>query len=134
MDERFITNTTPELIETFSKKYNLNGKFVIGIISRYAEIKDYISIIEAANIICKENKNIIFIGIGDGHQQIELQSLIEKYELKDNFILTGKIHYDLIPAFYKKHEYIFYIVLYMSHLALYFRKRCSIKFQLYLLM
>jgi glycosyltransferase involved in cell wall biosynthesis len=101
MDERFITNTTPELINEFSKRYDLAGKTVIGTISRYVEMKGYIPIIEAAKIICKQNKNIVFIGIGDGHQKDELQALIDKYELENNFILTGKIHYDLIPASYK---------------------------------
>lgn len=101
MDENYITNSKPELISEFSKKYNLSGKIVIGIISRYVEIKGYKGIIEAANIICKQNKNVVFIGIGDGHQKNELQEQINKYELQENFILTGKIQYDLIPASYK---------------------------------
>jgi glycosyltransferase involved in cell wall biosynthesis len=76
----------------------LEGKTVIGTISKLIEWKGYSSIIEAAKIIIKENTNIKFLFIGTGPQENELRELIRKNNLNEYITLTGWINPSYIPS------------------------------------
>lgn len=86
------------LIQKLKREYKLEGKTVIGTISKLIEWKGYSSIIEAAKIIIKENTNIKFLFIGTGPQENELRELIRKNNLNEYITLTGWINPSYIPS------------------------------------
>lgn len=101
MSEQGITNTTPEQVTAFKKKYGLENKIVLGSVSRYIELKGYRYIISAAKLAVQKYPNLHFIFIGTGQQKDELQSLVDQNDLKKYITLTGKIDFELIPAAYQ---------------------------------
>ena len=82
------------------KKYNLEGKVVIGTISRYIEWKGYRYIIEAAKTLSQKYPNLRFLFIGYGDQQKELEELVNSYSLSEYIIFTGWIDRRYIPSLY----------------------------------
>lgn len=82
------------------KKYGLEGKIVLGTISRYIEWKGYRYIIEAARTLTQKFKNMKFIFAGYGEQQKELEELVEKYGLSEYIVFTGWIDRKYIPSLY----------------------------------
>lgn len=86
--------------EMLVKKYQLEGKIVIGTIARYIEWKGYRYIIEAARILTQKHKNLKFLFVGYGEQQPELEALVKKYNLSDFIVFTGWIDRKYIPSLY----------------------------------
>jgi glycosyltransferase involved in cell wall biosynthesis len=101
MSESGITKTTPDLINEFKKKFKLDGKIVIGSVSRYIELKGYRYIIAAAKLAVKKYPNLHFIFVGSGLQKDELETLIALNKLEEFITLTGRIDFELIPAAYR---------------------------------
>ena len=62
---------------------------IIGCIANFYPEKGLEYLVEAANILKQENKNLIFAVIGDGKGRKNLASLIKKYRL-ENFLLLGR--------------------------------------------
>lgn len=100
VDERFITSATESQIKEVREKFGLTGKTVIGTVARYIELKGYIDFINAAEIVVKKYPNTLFLGVGDGPQQKELEDLIKQKGLENHIVLTNWIDYRLIPAVY----------------------------------
>lgn len=78
------------------------GGLLIGSIGNLYKTKGFKYLIEAADILINKNKiPAVFIVIGEGNERKNLESLIKKYNLKNNFILTGQIDEaaKLLPAF-----------------------------------
>jgi glycosyltransferase involved in cell wall biosynthesis len=94
-----LTTATPEQVEQVKQTYGLEGKKVIITIARYIEWKGYRYLIEAAETLSKEFPDLVFLGLGRGEQEHELNQLIADRGLKGKFILTGWIDKALIPAF-----------------------------------
>jgi len=68
------------------------NKIMIGSIGNLYKTKGFEYFIEAANILTNEKKiSATFIIIGEGSERKKLENLIKKYNLENNFILTGKI-------------------------------------------
>lgn len=63
--------------------------FVIGMVARIAEQKSPKTFIEVANIIAKKIPHARFLMVGDGEQLLDIESMIEKYDLKDKVFITG---------------------------------------------
>ena len=82
------------------EKFGLKDRIVIGTVSRYIDWKGYKYIIEAARIVVPKYKNLKFLFIGQGEQQKELESLVEKYGLKENIVFTGWVDYKIMPSLY----------------------------------
>jgi len=101
VDKDFIDSSTNEQIESLKTKYDLHNKIVIGIVARYVELKGYKEIIEACIILKKKRNDLIFIGVGWGDQEDELNDLVKLHKLEKTFLLPGRLPYDQIPAFYK---------------------------------
>lgn len=100
VDEKVVCNSKEEDVLFIKNKFDLHGKFIVGTVARYISLKGYHVMIDAAEIICKTNKNIIFLGIGWGAQKAEFEKIIVEKNLSENFILTDKVDYELIPSFY----------------------------------
>jgi glycosyltransferase involved in cell wall biosynthesis len=78
----------------------LEGKVVLGTISRYIEWKGYRYIIEAARTLTQKYKNLKFLFVGYGEQQQELEELVTKYGLADYIVFTNWIDRKYIPSLY----------------------------------
>lgn len=88
-------------IKQFKEKYQLEGKRIIGTVSRYIKWKGYIEFIEAASLIKDEYPDLVFIGVGNGSQEGELKTLIQEKGLEKQFILTGWIEKKFIPSVFQ---------------------------------
>lgn len=101
MSEQGITNTSPDQINAFKRKYGLEKKIVAGTVSRYIELKGYRYIISAAKLSIRKYPDLHFLFIGTGQQKEELENLIVKDGLEKHITLTGRIDFEKIPAAYR---------------------------------
>lgn len=65
-----------------------NFRFVVGMVARFDEMKDYGTYLEAACLITRERKDILFFAVGNGPLLNELRSSIPE-SCKSNIIFTG---------------------------------------------
>jgi glycosyltransferase involved in cell wall biosynthesis len=71
----------------------IKGGLFIGSIGNLYKTKGFEYFIEAANILTHEKKiSATFIIIGEGSERKNLESLIKKYNLENNFTLAGEIN------------------------------------------
>ncbi len=82
------------------KKYSLEGRFVVGTVSRLIEWKGYRYIVDAAEKVISEIPNITFLFVGVGPQEEELKELIQAKGLDKHIHLTGWVDRKLIPSLY----------------------------------
>lgn len=64
-------------------KYKSEGYFLIGCISRITQNKGIEIFIDAAKKICKDNKKIRFIVIGDGEKRLELEKYCKETQINN---------------------------------------------------
>lgn len=95
-----ITSAKEEYKEQFRKQYGLEGKLVIGTISRYIEWKGYRYIIDAARSVTEKYKNVKFLFVGMGEQRKELEEIVKQYGLNDYIEFIGWIEKEKMPSFY----------------------------------
>jgi glycosyltransferase involved in cell wall biosynthesis len=55
---------------------------------------------DAAKQVIKENKEIMFVIVGDGPLRNHLTSLLNKERLLDSFVFLGDVSDDILPALY----------------------------------
>ncbi|MCQ2748931.1 MAG: glycosyltransferase [Clostridia bacterium] len=82
--------------EDFAKKYNLDllkleGKTIIGNLSRLDAVKAVDVFVDAAAEALKENKDIHFLVAGDGNQREALEKQIERLGIGEDLTLMGFI-------------------------------------------
>jgi glycosyltransferase involved in cell wall biosynthesis len=94
------TNQKDEYKEQFKKQYGLEGKTVIGTVSRFIEWKGYRYVIEAAKRITEKNKNVKFLFVGHGEQKRELEELVRQKELSEYIQFVGWIEKERMPSLY----------------------------------
>ncbi len=68
---------------------NLRGKRIVGIVAALAGHKDYPNLIGAAEIILKNNPDVIFVSLGDGPEREKVNALAGKAPLRNRFIFLG---------------------------------------------
>lgn len=68
-------------------KFGINGEYVVGMVANFTIMKDYKTFIEAASIVLKEIKNVVFMCIGSGDYE-EYKRMIPA-EYCGNFIFPG---------------------------------------------
>ncbi|PKP49340.1 MAG: hypothetical protein CVT95_03465 [Bacteroidetes bacterium HGW-Bacteroidetes-12] len=81
-------------------RYHLEGKKVIGTVARLIEWKGYRYIIEAIPDVVKKYPNAIFLFVGQGDQQTELEVLAKELNVLQYIVFTGWIDRDYIPSLY----------------------------------
>ncbi len=99
-----LSTETPEARKEVNSRFGLEGKRVIGSVSRYIHWKRYTDLIEAFELLLKKYDDLIFLGVGAGPQQKELEKIIESKGLQGRFILTGWVEKRLIPAIFQSME------------------------------
>jgi len=65
-------------------------KYYVGMIANFIISKDYVTMIEAANLILEKTKDVGFIFIGDGIQIDSIKNMVDP-NLKEHFFFLGKI-------------------------------------------
>lgn len=95
---------TPEIakkVQKLKKEYKIKDTdFLIGSVGRIAKEKSFDEEIKTIKKLIDENKNIILMIIGDGPELHNLKNLTQDLNIEKNVIFTGKVKYDLIPAYY----------------------------------
>lgn len=72
------------------KKSDLNSNQIISV-GRLEEEKDFISLIKMFDILYKKNNKLKLKIVGDGKQRKELEELVNKLNLQENVIFTGRL-------------------------------------------
>lgn len=76
------------------------GLFVIGSSGRLFQVKDYPLMVDIARTIADlDEENIRFELAGEGPERSTLEALIQRYELRNRFVLNG--HQDNMDTFYQ---------------------------------
>ena len=68
-------------------KYNIKDKFVIGHIARYTREKNHIFTIDIAKSLVQQNKDFVFMLIGDGAIKEKIKQIVEDEGLTQNVIM-----------------------------------------------
>lgn len=63
-DFKRINNLTAK--ESIRVQFNINTKFVVGMVASYSVLKDYKTYLESANLILEKRKDVCFLCIGSG--------------------------------------------------------------------
>lgn len=97
--KKFIPNATKKLVLKRQYKIPLDHIVVLGV-GRLVEKKGFTYLIKAAAKILKTNNNVTFVVVGDGDQRDELENLINKLRINENFKLIGRIDYANLVHYY----------------------------------
>ena len=88
-------------MKELKKKYNLkDSDFIIGSVGRIAIEKSFDELIKNTKILINKNNKIKLIIVGDGPEIDNLKKLCKDLKIDKNVFFTGKVKYDLIPAYY----------------------------------
>lgn len=88
-------------VDKLKKKHKIkDDDFVIGAVGRVAKEKSFDKLIETMSKLIKNNDNIKLLIVGAGPDLENLKKLSKDLNLENNVIFTGKVMYDLMPAYY----------------------------------
>lgn len=88
-------------IKKLKKEYKIkDNEFIIGSVGRIAKEKSFDEEINTIKTLIVEYPKIKLMIIGDGPELENLKKLAQELKIEENVIFTGKVNYDLIPAFY----------------------------------
>jgi glycosyltransferase involved in cell wall biosynthesis len=77
---------------TKSELFNiLDSDIIIIMLARLDSMKDFDTLLKAAQIVCKQNTSIKFFLIGDGELKESIKNQIIELELSYNLFLTGEV-------------------------------------------
>lgn len=83
--------TSAEL-QAFQREQGLEGKDVVLQVVRLNRIKRPELLVQAAALILKDCQNVVFVLVGEGEMRTELQELVHKQALSENFRFPGAIY------------------------------------------
>ncbi|MFC4209919.1 glycosyltransferase family 4 protein [Pedobacter lithocola] len=89
-----VQDPSPEVLITLPKGFKIMFAGNIG------ESQDFDTIMEAAKIVSKVNKEIKWIILGDGRKKTFVEEKIKQYNLMDNVILLGSHPVNSMPGFF----------------------------------
>ena len=95
-----MTKQFDEVKRKYIEKYGLQGKIVVGTVSRLIEWKGYLDIINAAERLVVNYPQIHFLFIGYGNQKKTLEKTIADKKLQNHITLTDWIDRADIPSLY----------------------------------
>lgn len=85
--EKFVYN--PKCEQQYRMELGLTDKFVIGVVASFTDHKNPLGIIEIFREIHNAHPNAVLVWAGDGPMRKEIESLVEKYQLKEAVHLLG---------------------------------------------
>lgn len=76
------------------KKFNIpDGSIVVLFVGRMVKQKSLDDLVAAASIVLKENKDVLFLLVGDGPERERIRDYIESEGITDNVRFTGRLSY-----------------------------------------
>ncbi|MBU1036985.1 glycosyltransferase [Patescibacteria group bacterium] len=102
LDRQTAQSKLAEIVSRINPDINsLTDYQIIGTIANLYPTKGLEYLIKAAPLVIKENPKVLFLVLGEGQQRNYLESLINKYQLNNNFFLLGEIKNagDFLQAF-----------------------------------
>lgn len=100
--EKFkLTPKIKKEMEHIKKEWNLkNDDFIIGAVGRIATEKSFDILIKNTKKLIEKNKKIKLMIVRDGPEIENLKKLSKDLKVNKNIIFTGKVKYELMPAYY----------------------------------
>jgi len=97
--ERFLFNEKTR--KSFRKKYDLEGKFVIGHVGRFMTQKNHTFLIDAFKEAVKQIPDAKLVLLGDGVLMEEIKQKVADYKLENNVLFVGNVNnvYEWYQAF-----------------------------------
>ncbi len=89
--------------EKLSLNYPIDHQVVLGL-GRLSQQKKFDVLIKAAEILSKETIQLKFLIVGDGSEKKNLQSLINKLDLRNRVQLVGRVRDEKLPMYYRSSD------------------------------
>ena len=89
-----------EGLDKVKHRIGINGKQCVLFVGRLIPRKGLHFLMEAAKQVIKENKETVFVIVGDGPLKNHLTSFLKKERLSDNFVFLGDVSDDILPTLY----------------------------------
>lgn len=87
--ERYLYNK--ETRAEIRKKYNLEGKFVVGNVGRICSQKNQLFLLDVFSEVLKRDKNSILLLVGDGNQRVLVEEKARKFGIAGSVVFTGNV-------------------------------------------
>ncbi|MGE5437523.1 MAG: glycosyltransferase [Syntrophothermus sp.] len=85
-----------------SAKSIYKDSIIIGTIKTLEKHYGIDFLIKAFSNVCKENKNVKLLIVGEGTEEENLKRLASQFSLKDKIIFTGKVPYDKVVCYHNE--------------------------------
>ena len=86
--------------ETFRKRLGIKkGEKIITFVGTLRPVKGLKYLIQAMNIISKQDTGIKLMLVGDGEERLALQELVKELDLEDRVTFVGKVLNEEIPGY-----------------------------------
>jgi glycosyltransferase involved in cell wall biosynthesis len=89
-----------EGLEKVKHRIGIDGKQCVLFVGRLIPRKGLHFLMDAAKQVIKENKETMFVIVGDGPLKNHLTSFLKKERFSDNFVFLGDVSDDILPALY----------------------------------
>ena len=86
--------------EKLRRKVGLNDNACVLFVGNLIPRKGVTFLIEAARYVLKENRNVVFLIVGDGPLKNYLVSYSKIQGVHENFVFLGNVHESMLPAIY----------------------------------
>lgn len=96
----FFSSPNEQYRRDLVSKFGLEGKVVLGTVSRLIDWKGYKYIIAAAAQTVERYPNARFLFVGTGPQEKQLKELVVKHDIEGYVVFTGWIPREYIPSLY----------------------------------
>lgn len=81
-----------ETAENIKKKYNVGGKFVIGHVGHYVNVKNQAFLIEIMPELLRRKSNAVLLMFGEGDNREKLEALIKEKRMEEHAYLMGNVN------------------------------------------
>lgn len=90
-----------ETAGAIKKKYNVEGKFVIGHVGHYVNVKNQAFLIEMMPEIIRRKPNAVLMMFGEGDNRAKLEVLIKEKRMEEYAFLMGNVNniHEVLSAF-----------------------------------
>ena len=115
VDHRAFAPGDPD--EGLKERLALQHRVVIGYIGSFEFFAGVPGFVAMAQAICKADRRVVFLLVGDGQARLEIQGRAAALGLTEHFRFIGRVPHDQVPAYLRvmdivvspyRHEYLFY--------------------------
>lgn len=101
--ERFYKeNIDNNKVKELKKQYNITNKdYVLLFVGRLGQEKNVMFLLDIMKELVPKYPNFKLLIVGDGPDKELYEETVDKYKIKDNVIMTGKVAWDDVPIYYQ---------------------------------